>query len=79
MPFVLNQIQSVLRWRGAMIKAARSDTFYRPHFFKQMLFGNSLFSLPFEKRTHCGGSVVGHSWRQVIVIPSLFFLSRIKL
>jgi hypothetical protein len=50
MPFVLNQIQSVLRWRGAMIKAARSDIFYRPHFFKQMLFGNSLSSLPFEKK-----------------------------
>jgi len=79
MPFVLNQIQSVLRWRGAMIKAARSDICYRPHFLKQMLFGNSLSSLPFEQSTHCGGSVGGHSWMQVIVIPSLFCLSRIKL
>jgi len=57
-----------------MIKAARSDMFYRPHFFKQTLFGKSLSSLPFEQNTHFDGSVGAHSWMQVIVIPSLFCL-----
>jgi len=62
-----------------MIKVARSDIFYRPHFFKQVLVGNSPSSLPFEQSTHCGGSVGGHSCMQVIVIPYLFCLSWFKL
>jgi len=38
MPFVLNQIQSVLRWRGAMIKAARSDIFLSSTLLKSNAF-----------------------------------------
>jgi hypothetical protein len=65
--------------RGAMFKASGSDILYRSRFLKQMLFGNSLSSLPFQQSTHSDGSVGGHSLLQVTALPSVFSLSRFKL